>query len=48
MAGFAVWENESYLAIGLFTYDMYMLQSTADKVCKSNRDKLMLKALHFE
>ena len=44
MAGFAVWENENYIPMG-FTYDTYMRQSTADKVSKSNRDKLMLKVL---
>ena len=44
MAGFAVWENENYIPMG-FTYDTFIRQSLVDKMGKSNRDKLMVKAL---
>lgn len=44
MAGFAVWENDNYIPMG-FTYDSYILQSTADQISVSLRDELMLKAL---
>ena len=45
MAGFAIWENNYCIPMG-FTYDAYILKSKVDKnTSKTNRDKLMVKAL---
>ncbi len=41
---FNIWENEYYIPMG-FCYDEYILQSTYEDVDKSNRTKLMLKAM---
>ncbi len=45
--GFDIWENEYYIPMG-FSYDYYLTRSEYDAMSKSDREKVMLRAVVVE